>query len=42
MKTRELAWDPDDYTKAVAGKGSEDDAANGDEIGGAEAGADDR
>ena len=34
MKTRALAWDPDYYTKEVAEKGSEDNAAKGDGIGG--------
>lgn len=41
MKTRALAWDPDDYTKEAAEKGSEDNAAKGDGIGGAESGVDD-
>jgi hypothetical protein len=38
MKTRELAWDPDDYTKELAEKHCGADVANGDEGGGAEAG----
>ena len=42
MKTRVLAWDPDDYTKEVAGKGSEDNATKRDENGGAESQADGR
>ena len=42
MKTRVLAWDPDDYTKEVAGKSSEDNATKRDENGGAESQADGR
>jgi hypothetical protein len=41
MNTRPLVWDPDDYTKEVAEKGSEDNTENGDEIGRAGRGADD-
>lgn len=41
IKTRELTWDPDDYTKEAAEKGSRDTAAKGDENGEAGAGADD-
>ncbi|EAW11007.1 phosphotransferase family protein [Aspergillus clavatus NRRL 1] len=41
MKTRVLAWDPDDYTKELAEKGSEDSAAQGGENGGADDRVDD-
>ncbi|KAL2848052.1 hypothetical protein BJX68DRAFT_267967 [Aspergillus pseudodeflectus] len=40
MKTRDLAWDPDDYTKELAEKRCKD-AAKGDDIGGAKDGRDD-
>ncbi|KAL4918165.1 hypothetical protein BDW62DRAFT_201037 [Aspergillus aurantiobrunneus] len=41
MKTRTLAWDPDDYTKETAEEGSEDNAAKKYENGRAEAKAED-
>ena len=41
MKTRELTWDPDDYTKEVASKDSGNNAAKEDENGEAGAGAND-
>ncbi|KAL2796020.1 hypothetical protein BJX66DRAFT_350054 [Aspergillus keveii] len=41
MKTRELAWDPDEHTRELAEKHCGADAANGDEGGGAEAGPED-
>jgi hypothetical protein len=41
MKTRVLAWDPDEHTKKLAEKHCGTDAANGDKGGGAEAGPED-